>query len=121
MFQFVVINILMISVGVVLYLMIRALPRIDGEEDIPSRANILERWITSEIPEKVDVLLNNFLGKFFRRLKIALLKIDNYITKRMEKIKGVQAPNGKRSINFKQIVENKTEKENNRVESPDVL
>ena len=107
----------MLSLGTILYLLIRALPRIDESETTPVKASILERWLTSEIPEKIDVILNNFLGKFFRKSKIFLLKIDNYITRRLEKMKSVGVQNGKSSLDFKQIVENKNEKENNRADS----
>ena len=64
MTQFIFTNILMISLGTILYLVIRSLPRIDEHADEPIRQSLLQRLVVSEIPEKTDALLNNFLGKF---------------------------------------------------------
>ena len=99
MFQFVVTNILMVSLGIVLYLVARALPRVD--ESIPTHGP-LGRWVTSEIPERVDLALNSFLGKFLRRMKLFLLKIDNILTERIKKIK-TENGNGKAKIDFNDI------------------
>lgn len=100
MFQFVVTNILMVSLGIVLYLVARALPRVD-ETSRPAHGP-LGRWITSEIPERVDTALNNFLGKFLRRTKVFLLKIDNMLTEHIKKTK-TENGSGKARIDFNDI------------------
>ena len=107
MLQFILTNILMISLGTILYLVARTLPRIDGEPS--GKENILDRLANSEIPEKVDVVLNSFLEKFLRRLKIFLMKIDNFVSERLKKI-SVKDGSSKAKIDFKDInEENKTE------------
>ena len=98
----------MISLGTILYLVARTLPRIDGEPS--GKENILDRLANSEIPEKVDAVLNSFLGKFLRRLKILLMKVDNFVSERLKKI-SVNGDSSKAKIDFKDInEENKTEK-----------
>lgn len=102
MIQFILTDILMISLGVMLYLVARSLPRV--EEEQTEKQNIFERWVSSELPEKFDVMLNNFLLKFLRRLKVALLKADNFITKHLKKI----APNGNGGGNGMQLGESRS-------------
>lgn len=102
----------MVSLSVVLYLVVRALPRIaegqgrgvtDLEENHPIR---------SHIPEKVDAVLNGFLLKFLRKLKVVVLKIDNSLSKHLQRIKPEE--NGKKpSIDFKEIAEQNKEGHNN--------
>jgi len=102
-FEFVITNILMVSLGTILYLVVRALPRID-EEPATEKKGIFERLVTSEIPEKVDAAINSFLVKVLRRIKVLILKIDNSISSRLKKIKSEE--NGgaaKPIIDFKEI------------------
>lgn len=113
MFQFIVTNILMVSAATLIFVVARTLPRLEPENQ-PEKKNILERWIASEIPEKVDAALNNFLVKFLRKLKVWLLKIDNFLSGHLQKIKPAEAPGGangngkaKPTIDFKEIAAKK--------------
>lgn len=105
MFQFIVTNILMVSLGVVLYVMVRTLPRIE-EETAAENKSFLDRWVASEIPEKIDKALNSFLVKFLRKSKVLLLKIDNALGRHLQKIKP-EGANGKDqqkpAIDFQEI------------------
>ncbi len=98
----------MISAGVVIYVIVRALPRLEPGPQ-PERRNIMERWIASEIPERIDRALNNFFVKFLRKLKILLLRVDNVLSGHLQKIKpeatGAQNGNSKPKplIDFKEI------------------
>jgi hypothetical protein len=90
----------MISLSAVLYLMVRALPRI--VEEPSEKRSFLDRWAHSQIPERVDVVLNGYLLKIMRRLRVVVLKIDNSLSKHLEKVK--PEDNGKKpSIDFKEI------------------
>ncbi len=86
MFQFIFTNILMISAGALIYVVARALPRLEPEPQ-PEKKNILERWIASEVPEKVDTALNGFTVKFLRKVKVLLLKTDNALSGHLQRIK----------------------------------
>jgi hypothetical protein len=101
MIQFIFTDIFMLSLGAVLYLMVRALPRI--AEEPSEKKNFLDRWAHSDIPEKMDTALNGFLLKFLRKVKILVLKVDNALSKELRKIKSEE--NGaKPAIDFKEIL-----------------
>lgn len=95
-------SVLMVSLSGVLYLVVRALPRIAEEPGGGQGGGLAERWKRSELPEKVDAFLNGFLLKFLRKLKVMVLKLDNALSHHLQKVK----PNGdgnKASIDFKEI------------------
>jgi hypothetical protein len=97
--EFIFTIILMICLGIVLYLTVQALPRI---EEVPAdEKGFLERWTHSEMPEKIDAAFNNFLLKFLRRTKVIILKFDNALAKHLQKIR----PNDDKRpvIDFKEI------------------
>ena len=97
--EFIFTTILMVCLGTVLYLMVRALPRI---EDTPDEdKSFFDRWAHSEIPEKVDAAFNSFLLKFLRKIKVYIMKLDNGVGKHLQKIK----PKDKtpHPIDFKEI------------------
>ncbi len=73
------------SLGVMIYLMIRALPRISDVE-LKEVKELRVDWFNS-ILEKFDQRLKNFLEFFFRRFKILILKLDNFITEKMNSFK----------------------------------
>jgi len=105
MFEFVLVNVLMVSLGTLLYLIARSLPRL-GEDPSAHKPGILDRWAHSEIPERVDAALNAFLEKLLRRLKVVLLKVDNTLAEHLKKVK---PSNGgeKQPIDFKEIAAEK--------------
>ena len=106
MLEFILANIAMLSVGVVLYLLAHSLPRIGEAETEPK--GILERWVASELPEKLDGVFNSFAGKFLRKLKVVILKIDNAVSASLKKVKS-QENGGKngQGIDFKEIMRDK--------------
>jgi hypothetical protein len=100
MIEFIFTTILMLCLGTVLYLTARALPRI-AEEPAAERG-ILERWARSEMPEKIDAAFNNFLLKFLRKFKIAVLRLDNTLSKHLRAITP-QENRANTNIDFKEI------------------
>ena len=100
----------MVSLSTVLYLVVRAMPRIE-EEPSADRRSFLERWGHSHIPEKVDAVFNSFLLKLLRKFKVLVLKMDNSLAKHLQKVKPEEA--GKKpSIDFKEIAGQNKEGEN---------
>lgn len=83
--QFILMNVLMVSVGAILVLVARTLPRVD--HDVPVRTNVIERFVASEIPEKLDAVFNSASSKFLRKLRVWVLKLDNAIHRQLSKIK----------------------------------
>lgn len=97
--EFIFTIILMVCLGTVLYLTVQALPRI---EEVPlNEKGFLERWATSEMPEKIDAAFNNFLLKFLRKLKVMVLKFDNSLSKHLQKVK--PEADKRPAIDFKEI------------------
>ena len=89
----------MVCLGIVLYLTVQALPRI---EEIPSEEKgFLERWVHSEMPEKIDTAFNNFLLKFLRKIKVLVLKLDNMLARHLQKIKPEE--DKRPTIDFKEM------------------
>lgn len=104
MFRFIVADILLIAVGLIIYLAVRALPRIQ-EDPAEAKNGFLDRWVTSEIPEKVDAAINSFLAKFFRKSKVILLRLDNYLGERLKKVARDNGAKEKPAIDFAEITE----------------
>lgn len=86
MFQFILANVAMISAGVILYLVARALPRLDGEE--VRKPTFLERWIMSDMPAKLDRVARIYAEKFFRRFKVYVMRLDNFLTYKLKQMNG---------------------------------
>ncbi len=76
---------LMLSLGTIIYLMARAVPRVGDELSKP--AGKFDRWLNSLRLEKFDIILNNFLEKALRNAKLILMKLDNFVNEYLDKIK----------------------------------
>lgn len=97
-----------------MYLFARALPRVEFEEET-AKKNLIERWVTSEFPEKFDAWLDGFLLKFLRKLKVLILRFDNFVGNCLKRFKA-ENQNGNHKTDFKEItgeVVTKNEKEQN--------
>ena len=104
MVEFIFTTILMLCLGTVLYLMVRALPRIEEVSEGVGEGNksLLERWVHSEIPERIDAAFSGFMLKFLRRVKIIVLRIVNAIAKGLRKMQP-QENRANTNIDFKEI------------------
>ncbi|MEK7193567.1 MAG: hypothetical protein AAB652_02145 [Patescibacteria group bacterium] len=100
MLQFIITTILMASVGTMLYLIARSLPRIGEEQKSHLKYGILDRWVASEIPERIDSMMAGFTEKFLRKTRLFLSKVDNSITERLKKTRARSEKNGKSKIGF---------------------
>ena len=86
MLQFILTNVFLIATGAFLFLMVRALPRIGEEAVREQKHTIFERWVMSEIPHRIDAVVNASLGKLFRKTKVVVMRLDNYLTTRLKKM-----------------------------------
>lgn len=108
MAEFIFTIVLMVCLGILLYLVVQALPRI--EEAPADDRGFFDRWAHSEVPEKIDNAVNTFLLKFLRKVKVLVLKIDNALAKHLQKIKPRE--DKRPAIDFKEISgQNKEEPE----------
>ena len=70
---------LMVSLGVIVYLMAVAVPRVGEEESGSTKRN----GRTNNLPlEDFDALLKNLRDKLLRRTKIVIMKIDNFLSRK---------------------------------------
>ncbi len=107
MFTFAVTNIFLIALATVLFLAIHALPRIEEPDEV-IKQNVFERWLTSGVPEKLDAMLNLFLAKTLRKSKVAILRMDNFVTGHLKRITHENG-NGKPKPDYKEITGDKEE------------
>lgn len=98
MFQFILITVFYLALGVMLYLIVRALPRVE-EETSELKPGAWTKLIASDIPGKIDSAFIGFSAKFLRRFKVVVLKLDNWLTKFLEKTKEP----AKKSISFAEL------------------
>ncbi len=105
MLQFIFTMLVMFSAGTVLFLVTKTLPQL--EEGTPTeKLGVFERFVVSEIPERLDRALEMFLLKFLRKLKVWILKVDNSITHHLKRLKP-EATNGVSKVDFKEILSEK--------------
>lgn len=104
-FQYILTVLFMLSVGTMLYLSVRAMSRFEEEAvSTVERKGFWERWTSSGLPEKIDLVLNRVLHRFLRRLKIILLKTDNFLTAWLKKTRLKDETAGNGLIDFKEII-----------------
>lgn len=86
MIEFIIQILMMLSLGIVLYFIGRALPRINDEEIIPPVSKLKLRWFFSVL-EKIDDWLLSMFEKFLRWANVKILKLGNAINRRLENFK----------------------------------
>lgn len=102
--ELVFLNILLAGVGLLLFLFIRALPRMDDMAAL-DRRSVFERWLTSRLPEKIDILLHALFLRTLRRIKVLTLRLDNGINQRLQRMKFAGGDNIKNEkIDFKKVI-----------------
>lgn len=85
MLRFILQTVIMIALAAVVYLMAEALPRISDEEVADMKARKSTRLMG--YVEKSDVVLRSFWERFLRRMKVWLLQLNNFIEKKLGKLK----------------------------------
>ena len=94
MYDFILQLTFMGSLGTIVYLVARAVPRIsDGEAHLTPHGKF-DAWLGSLPFEQVDAFLNTSLEKTLRKTKIGVLKVDNLLTTYLNKVKSASGKNG---------------------------
>ncbi len=74
---------LIASLGVIVYLVAVATPRVqDSDEDL-TKTNFKARFGEIIQLDRLDTWLNTAKDKGLRRLKVVVMKVDNFISKRL--------------------------------------
>jgi len=103
MLELILYLILMTSVAALAVVFSRGIPRIEDEKE-ESFVVRLDKWIASLPFSKADVFLKNSSYKVLRKLRVFLMKVDNFIDDFLEKTKDINGGNG-RGIKIEDLVE----------------
>ena len=87
MLAFILNIVLMLALGTLVFLFVRAIPRVEDEDGQKHKRTIFEKWLVSELPERADIYLSNLFAKWIRKFKIFVMKIDNMLGSHLKKIK----------------------------------
>lgn len=74
------------SLGLVIYLLARALPRVEDMPTPEQKANFFDRMMAKVPMAKIDESIDSFFAKTLRKIKVLILKIDNFINDRLGKL-----------------------------------
>lgn len=87
MYNFVLQTIIMVSLGTIIYLIARAVPRVSETVKFEQRENYFDR-IFKKLPiEKADAFVSMIMEKMLRKFKIVILRLDNLLTKHLQKLR----------------------------------
>ena len=81
--QFFFLNLFLVSFGVILLLVVRAWPRLDGVD----RKGVWERWLTSELPRRMDAFFDSLFLRMLRKVRVMALKMDNAVDAKLQRMK----------------------------------
>ena len=109
MYDFLLQSSLFLSLGALIYLMARAVPRVDESGEARHPAGRFDRMLSKlplrEIDEKLDLVFE----KILRRLKIIIMKSDNLINEYLGKVKKSNGVNEKKPDLFQELNGDKKE------------
>jgi hypothetical protein len=77
----------MLSLGTLVYLIARTVPRISDTAQTLPKENYFDRLIKKLPIEKADALASSLMEKLLRKLKVVVLKLDNLVTKHLRSLK----------------------------------
>jgi hypothetical protein len=109
--ELIFLNVLLVGAGLALWLLIRALPRVDDEA--PSAQSWFERWLTSELPGKIDAFTSTLWVRTLRRFKVFVLRLENGINQKLQTMK-LESGEGIKGdkIDLKKVVEDRAAEAN---------
>jgi hypothetical protein len=77
---------MVVSLGVVLYLLARTLPRVSDTDTTPTPGEPAPHWLMERL-EKLDEEILFVSEKLLRRLRVILLKLDNTLTGKLKRFR----------------------------------
>lgn len=84
-----------LSLGAMIYLISRALPRInDVEVEIKTPLARFDSFLAKLPLEKLDAVFGSFLEKALRRVRVGVLRLDNWLNSKLNQVKATNG-NGK--------------------------
>lgn len=77
---------MVVSLGFVVYLFGRVVPRVSDKDVEKAKEQSLFHWLVGYL-EQVDSWLLWLFEKFLRRLRVIIMKLDNVVTKKLGRFK----------------------------------
>ncbi len=74
---------LIVSLGVIVYLVAAAAPRVQDSDEVSDRTNFKARFGEIIPLDRLDNWFNTANDKVLRKLKVIVMKVDNFISKRL--------------------------------------
>jgi len=90
MYNFILQTIVMVSLGTMIYLVARTLPRVDETVIVERKNNYIDKLIKRIPLEKADAFVSMVMEKFLRKFKVLVLKLDNLLTKHLQNLRPQQ-------------------------------
>src|SRR3989344_8106499 len=110
MYNFILQIIIMFSLGVMIYLIARAAPRVGDIEEIFKKQPLgdFDKLIAKMPISKIDFILSAWVEKTLRKIKLILMKWDNLLSEHLNRVKKI---NGNGGMEEKQTLFNKPTEE----------
>ena len=86
MYNFVLQILVFSSLGLVIYLLAQAVPRVE-ETETPRGSGFFDKLMKKLPMAKIDKSLDSFFAKFLRKVRVVIMKLDNFINHRLGKLK----------------------------------
>jgi len=86
-YNFILQTIVMVSLGTMIYLVARAMPRVTETAKTEPAKDYFDELMKKLPLEKADMLATLWTEKFLRKLKIVILKLDNFLSKHLKNLK----------------------------------
>lgn len=86
MYNFILQILVFSSLGLIIYLLARAVPRVSDAPAPTKTANFFDKLMGKLPLVKIDEGINSFLAKFLRKSKVVIMKVDNFINHRLGKL-----------------------------------
>ncbi len=87
MYDFILQIILFGSLGTIVYLMARAVPRVTDAGEPMHDSGRFDRMLSRLPLKEIDGRLNGYLEKFLRRLKVLILRFNNSVDGKLDKLR----------------------------------
>lgn len=92
------------SLGLVIYLLARAVPRVEDAPAPVRGPNFFDKLMAKIPMAKIDGAINSSLAKFLRKIKVLILKIDNFANDRLGKLTKKSGDSDKSSNNDQKLL-----------------
>lgn len=86
MYDFVIHIVLVVSLGAMIYLLARALPRVSDEHGVLP-PGFFDRLVDRLPLDRIDIALSAMLERTLRKIKILILKMDNVVNSYIEQVR----------------------------------